>query len=557
MKPLARLLAEHATDFAAAAALGDTVSVQAAAAASPVPCVARLLWQLSAVRGSKAVLRFFPNEVANFEPVIGLLTALEAVASATSAVAASFDEGYGLWEAQYVCLIWLTLLVLIPFDLALVDTSLSGGSGGSSAGALDLPYPPIVSGLLRLLRRQLASPGSSREAAAVVLGRLVSRPDMGAALTETLDWACEVLAAPTDAPAAAFLVPGERTGRKMATAAVAVPLAWTPCRWKENCLSLPTSPLASAPQGVALALATIFKLGQRSSLLVPAARLLPLAAALQVSPLAASNALARKLTVKLVQRIGLVFLRPRVAVWRYQKPRFNMTRNLARAAAAAEAVEGSAGGIGRAVATRGELSPVPVLAMPQQEEKVAVADADAAAEAEAGEDVAASTDQLETVVEALLMALADKDTVVRWSAAKGLGRVTMRLPRDFADDVVGSVLEGFFAPGEVSCAETVSLYGSGWLLHLPTLVKILFPTGLPALQAPATLPGMVAAWQWPSWPAVGFYCQRDCLGLRRWWCGRSSTMCAVGHAGMLWVLMRLLLQATPLPAIAAESTAPP
>lgn len=52
------------------------------------------------------------------------------------------------------------------------------------------------------------------------------------------------------------------------------------------------------------------------------------------------------------------------------------------------------------------------------------------------------------VIEALLTGLADRDTVVRWSAAKGGGRVTGRLPRDLADDVVASLLEAFFAPGE-------------------------------------------------------------------------------------------------------------
>ena len=47
------------------------------------------------------------------------------------------------------------------------------------------------------------------------------------------------------------------------------------------------------------------------------------------------------------------------------------------------------------------------------------------------------------VIEALLVALRDKDTVVRWSAAKGLGRVTARLPAELGDDVVMSVLECF------------------------------------------------------------------------------------------------------------------
>ena len=52
------------------------------------------------------------------------------------------------------------------------------------------------------------------------------------------------------------------------------------------------------------------------------------------------------------------------------------------------------------------------------------------------------------VIEALLQGLADRDTVVRWSAAKGVGRVTGRLPRDLADDVVASLLDAFFTQGE-------------------------------------------------------------------------------------------------------------
>lgn len=51
--------------------------------------------------------------------------------------------------------------------------------------------------------------------------------------------------------------------------------------------------------------------------------------------------------------------------------------------------------------------------------------------------------ELEEIVEQLLCGLRDKDTVVRWSAAKGIGRVTMRLPLGFGDDVVGAVVDVF------------------------------------------------------------------------------------------------------------------
>ena len=50
------------------------------------------------------------------------------------------------------------------------------------------------------------------------------------------------------------------------------------------------------------------------------------------------------------------------------------------------------------------------------------------------------------LVEHLLESLGDNDTVVRWSAAKAIGRVSMRLPKDAADDVLEGVLERCFGP---------------------------------------------------------------------------------------------------------------
>lgn len=53
------------------------------------------------------------------------------------------------------------------------------------------------------------------------------------------------------------------------------------------------------------------------------------------------------------------------------------------------------------------------------------------------------SEEVEEVLEMLLSGLRDCDSIVRWSAAKGVGRVTSRLPRSLADDVVQSLLACF------------------------------------------------------------------------------------------------------------------
>ena len=67
--------------------------------------------------------------------------------------------------------------------------------------------------------------------------------------------------------------------------------------------------------GVTAALAHIFKAGLRQHLLPVLPTLWPAAMQLPAAPVTATNALARKLTVKLVQRLGLALLPPQTAAW--------------------------------------------------------------------------------------------------------------------------------------------------------------------------------------------------------------------------------------------------
>lgn len=126
----------------------------------------------------------------------------------------------------------------------------------------------------------------------------------------------------------------------------------------------------------------------------------------------ANNALVRKLKTKLTQRVGLCYLKPKIASWRYQRGNRSLRQNL-------EGIVSSSSG--------GLVSAKPLTA-------------DAEEEDDDEEDI---SENLEVIIEILLNGLRDKDTIVRWSAAKGMGRITQRLPRELAEDVVGSLLELF------------------------------------------------------------------------------------------------------------------
>lgn len=82
------------------------------------------------------------------------------------------------------------------------------------------------------------------------------------------------------------------------------------------------------------------------------------------------------------------------------------------------------------------------------------------------------------MIDYLFESLRDKTTVVRWSAAKGIGRITSRLEIHMADDVVNAVLD-LFSPNETEdtwhggCLTLGELSRRGLLL--PSRLSQVFP----------------------------------------------------------------------------------
>ena len=414
--PLAELLRRD-DNGAASIANADAADDGAIAA---VCGVCRLLHVLAGVRGHKTVVRFFPHAAADLERALALLLAVKARAEAGPAAAAGSsgagigggsgggedDDGGGAlaaWEAQGVLLLWLSILILTPFDLRTVDSSVGDvsaaeGSGGSSGNGEEVT--PLAARVVALCQGYLEHPGAAREMAALLLARLLTRPDMAPALAAFLSWQAGALAA---APPARlqFLLPG-----------------------------------------VLQALALAFKLGRREVMLPHAPRVWAQLGALWDEAEAAAadagiggggngggggtagaclggSSLARRLAVKLAQRLGLTLLAPRLARWRYRR----------RHATLLGGGGDSSGGSGGAFSGGGD------------DDGDGGDDNDAAA---AAIDVAP---EVEEIIGCLLAGLRDRDTAVRWAASKGVARVTGCLPAELGADVVDGVMALFGPAG--------------------------------------------------------------------------------------------------------------
>jgi tubulin-specific chaperone D len=139
--------------------------------ASPLPrAVCRLLYILCKVRGLKVIIRFLNNEPKYIEPILTCFVhwRLAKDASGTPTM---------VWEERYIMLIWLSHLMLTPFDLASVSSMLLV-EGDSFAGNLRNRLPNIAISLLSLAWNALGEPGKEREAAGMLIVRLSLRPDM-------------------------------------------------------------------------------------------------------------------------------------------------------------------------------------------------------------------------------------------------------------------------------------------------------------------------------------------------------------------------------------------
>ncbi|OOF97472.1 hypothetical protein ASPCADRAFT_144028 [Aspergillus carbonarius ITEM 5010] len=182
-------LLKHRDQYAAKA-----TGAQRQQTAYPLPrAICRLLYTFCKVRGVKVISRFLNNEPKYLDPLLRAFIEWDAVAQDEPEIGIGDIPLRLVWEERYVMLIWISHLLLAPFDLASMSSDNIPIPYGNLGQLKDVPAqtPTITKSLLSVALNYVNVSGKEREAATVLLARLVLRRDMQALglLTNLTDWA--------------------------------------------------------------------------------------------------------------------------------------------------------------------------------------------------------------------------------------------------------------------------------------------------------------------------------------------------------------------------------
>lgn len=124
--------------------------------------ICRLLYVFCKVRGHKVILRLLNNEPKWIEPLLMCFQAW---------------SGQMSWEERYVILLWLSHLMLAPFELSTISAFSSKNEAVPEAFAKH-GLPDVAQVLLAVALKHLCFPSKDREAASTLVVRLALRGDM-------------------------------------------------------------------------------------------------------------------------------------------------------------------------------------------------------------------------------------------------------------------------------------------------------------------------------------------------------------------------------------------
>lgn len=140
--------------------------------------ICKLLYTFCKVRGEKVIVRFFSTETRHLELLLSAIEKGSEQEDGESASPATADTWE--WEERYIVLLWLSQLLLAPFDLASISSEDTDDIVQPAIPGLS--WPPNTPGLtlrvIPLALRYLSSSGKERDAAKILLVRIAMRKDM-------------------------------------------------------------------------------------------------------------------------------------------------------------------------------------------------------------------------------------------------------------------------------------------------------------------------------------------------------------------------------------------
>jgi tubulin-specific chaperone D len=375
-------------------ALLDALWLVIRAPASPPDLVHagfKYLYQICKVRTFKVLIKYLPHELSDLDFVLELLEAQDITSSEN-------------WETRYMLLLWMSILVLNPFHLSRLDafTPATEPSNGNSFN-----HVGRVTKMERIYQVCIGScqgNDTCSSVAAFLSAKYLIRMDTKELyLPKFFEWVAQA-----------------KGGDELYT--------------KHGQLS---------------AVAAVLKYGKREDLIRHVQFLLAWITGLDYKN--STDFLEYKSYIKIIQRIGMVCLPPRIALWRYQRGSRSIMSNLGHANTTA--------------------APKPELQNMLKAEDGPEEDEDPSIEV---------PEEIEEVIEELLQGLKSASSDIRWLSAKGIGRITNRLPKALGDEVVSSVVE-ILNPLECheawhgACLALAELAKRGLLLpyRLPELVPLL------------------------------------------------------------------------------------
>ncbi|KAK7510960.1 tubulin folding cofactor D C terminal-domain-containing protein [Phyllosticta citriasiana] len=141
--------------------------------------ISRILYTLCKVRGEKIIVGFLNNEPRYLEPML-------------DHIEQGLTDPSFAWEEKYVGLLWISHLMLAPFDLASISSYQPAETAQSRTG-IYLPddLPGIVNRVIPICINHLECATKERTAASRALVRLSLRPDMRrlGVLNALVNWA--------------------------------------------------------------------------------------------------------------------------------------------------------------------------------------------------------------------------------------------------------------------------------------------------------------------------------------------------------------------------------